>query len=255
MKKILIGAAAGALLAPIAAHAETTGFVDIAYERSEFGPGAVVDLGVLGGAIQHDFTSGWGIQAEFGTTQRDDGGFTVSSDYAAAHLYTALNASVDVAAFAGKLASPMVGDAWDVGVEARIHQGQWSLQGSVAYLNFPNTPITSEAWDTRVRGAWFVNQDTALTAGITYFEWQDGTFLRTHFAAGVGAAHRLANGLEVYANYLHGWNEYTPIPPYEADTVRVGVRLHLNAGDLQTITNQGPTWSGAVGVYENIGRF
>lgn len=254
MKKILIGAAASALLAPIAAHAETTGFVDIACERSESGPGAV-DLGILGGPIQHDFTSGWGIQAEFRSTQRDNGSFTVSSDYAAAHLYTALNPNVDVAAFVGKLALPSGGDAWDAGVEARIHQGQWLLQGSLGYLNFPNTPLTSEAWDTRVRGAWFLNQDTALTPSIAYFEWQEGNFNRKHFAVGVGAAHRFANGLEVYADYLHGWNEYTPIPAFQVDTARVGVRLHLNGGDLQTITNHGPSWSGAAGVYENFGRF
>jgi hypothetical protein len=254
MRKVLIGAAAGALLAPVAANAETTGFIQVGYEHSESGPDTLDSWG-LGGAVQHDFANGWGVQAEAHSTQFDNTSFVVTADYAALHVYTALNQKVDIAAFVGMLSLPRGGDAFDLGVEARIHQGQWSLQGSVAYLEYPNAPGPSYAWDARVRGDWFVNQDTALIPVISYFEWHEGNFTHKSLEVGAGAAHRFANGLEINAFYVHSENDSTPIGTYQVDTLRLGLRLHLNAGDLQTIAVDGASWNGAAGVFENYGRF
>ena len=108
MKKLLIGAAAGALLAPLAAHAETTGFIDTAYEHTEFSNIGIIESWELGGAIQHDFASGWGVQGDFRSTNFDAGGsFTAGADYAAVHIYTSVSQNVDLAAFVGMVALPV----------------------------------------------------------------------------------------------------------------------------------------------------
>lgn len=253
MKKFLIGAAASAMLAPLAAHADTTGFIDVAHEHSESGANTA-DSWTLGGAIQHDFANGWSVQGDARITEFEGGGgSTVAANYAAAHIFTALTQHADVAAFVGLL--DIGDDAWNAGVEARVRQGQWSLQGSLGYLQFPNAPGSSDAWDSRVRGWWFINADTALSPSIAYFEWHEGNFTHKHFELGVGAAHRFTNGVELYADYFHSDNDSTPVGKYQVDTWRVGVRLHLDGGDLQTITNHGASWRGASGMYENFPRF
>lgn len=251
MKQLLIGAAVSALLAPGAAHAETTGFAEIAYEYSESGPDWI-DSWNIGAGIQHDFANGWSIQGDARTTTFHPG-FSVASGYTALHLYTDLNQNVDLGAFVGML--DFNGDATIAGVEARVHQGQWSLQGSLGYTKFHITLGNSEAWDARVLGSWFLNADTALTPTISHTEWQEGNWTHTQFALGVGAAHRFSNGLQAYASYVHSDNDFTPTGPFQVDTIRVGIRLNLGAGDLQTITNEGASWYGAAGMYETFARF
>lgn len=256
MKKLLIGAAAGALMAPVAARAETTAFIETTYEHAEASnSNTAVESWKLGGAIQHDFSSSWGIQGDFRSTNFDFGGSTLGANYAAVHVYGSVSQNVDVAAFAGILGLPIGDDGVDVGVEARMHDGPWSLQGSLGYLTFPTRAVNSEAWDGRVSAAWFINQDTSLGPSISYYEWNDGGDILKHLELGASAAHRFGNGLEVQAAYVHIENDSTVIGQYQADAFRVALRLHLNAGDLQTITNQGPSWTGALGIYENTGRF
>ena len=254
MKKLLMGAVAGTLLAPAAAHAETTGYVDVAYEYSEItGGGGSADSWNLAAAVQHDFANGWSLQGDGRSTQFDNGSFTVGASYTALHLYTALNPSIDVGGFVGML--DFSNDATIIGVESRVHQGQWSLQGSLGYTQFHVTLGTSEAWDARVLGDWFVNPDTSVRPSLSYTEWHEGNFTHKQTGVGLGAAHRLGNGLEVYGAYVHSFDDTTPAGQYEVDTFRVGMRLHLNAGDLQTITNEGARWNGAAGMYEAFGRW
>jgi hypothetical protein len=251
MRKLLLGAALGALLAPAAAHAETTGFADIAYEYGESG-GNSLDSWNIGAGIQHDFDNNWSIQGD-ARTNTFHPGFSVASGYTALHLYTELNPSVDLGAFVGMI--DFNGDGTTVGLESRVHQGQWSLQGSLGYTKFDITLGNSEAWDARVLGAWFVNSDTALEPSISYSEWHEGNWTHTQFSLGLGAAHRFSNGLEAYAGYVHSDNDSTPVGPYQVDTLRVGLRLNLGAGDLQSITNDGASWYGAAGMYEAFTRW
>lgn len=255
MRTLLIGAAAGALLAPAAAHAQTTGFVDTAYEYSETSGGGWVKSWNIGAAVEHDFANGWSIQGEGRNTQFDNGVFTMGASYAALHVSAALDQNADIAVFVGIL-DRISSDAPMVGLEARAHQGQWALQASAGYAQFTPSIGSSEVWDTRVLGTWFLNPDTALTPSIAYSEWHDTfAFTRTQFSVGLGATHRFSNGLEAFAGYLHSDIDANQPFSYTADTVRVGLRLHLNGGDLQTITNEGASWYGAAGLYEVFGRW
>src|SRR5687767_7410949 len=113
VRKLLIGAAISALLAPAAAHAETTGFADVAYEYSESG-GNSIESWNIGAGIQHDFANGWGIQGDARTTTFHPS-FSVASGYTAVHLYTDLNQNVDLGAFVGML--DFNGDATIAGIE------------------------------------------------------------------------------------------------------------------------------------------
>ncbi len=251
MRKLMLGAAVSALLTPAAAHAETTGFADVAYAHME-SSGNTLEGWDISAGIQHDFANGWSSQGDARTSDYDPS-FSVASGYAALHLYNELNQNVDLGAFVGML--HVNGDAAIVGVESRVHQGQWSLQGTAGYTKFDITLGASEAWDARVLGSWFFNPDTALTPNIAYSEWHEGNFTHTEFGLGVGLAHRFSNGLQIYGGYLHSDNDYTPIGPYQVDTVRVGLRLNLSAGDLQNITNNGASWYGAAGMYEVFARW
>jgi hypothetical protein len=254
VKKLLWGAAAGVLLAPAAAHAQTSGFVDAAYEYTETSGGGSLESWNLGVAAHHDFANGWSIQAEGRNTKFDGGAITQGASYAALHLTSAVNQNVDVGAFVGFL-DRVSDDARMVGLEARVHQGQWALQGSAGYAQFTPSIGSSDAWDTRVVGAWFFNPDTALTPSIAYSEWQDTFFTRTQFGVGLGVTHRFGNGLQVFGSYLFSDIDANQPAPFTADTVRIGLRLHLNGGDLQTITNDGASWYGAAGLYEAFGRW
>jgi hypothetical protein len=253
LRKLLFGAAASALLAPAAAHAETTGFVDAAYEHSQVQGGGSAESWNLGVGVEHDFDNGWGVQAD-GRTTHFDAGFTPSTGYGVIHVFTALNQNVDVAGYAGQL--EWLSSAGVIaGVEARVHQGQWWLEGSYGYLQLDPSIGTSEVWDTRLLGAWFVNQDTALTPILSYTEWQDTFFTDKQTAAGIGAAHRFSNGLQVYGSYVHSEIDSNVDGQYQVDSLRIGVRLNFNAGDLQTIYNEGASWYGAAGLYEAMARF
>lgn len=252
MRKLLIGAAASALLAPAAAHAETTGYIDAAFEHSQVNGGGSAESWNLGAGVQHDFDSGWSVQGDGRTTDFD--GTNLTSGYAAIHTYSGLNQNVDVGAYLGFI-DFLLSNGVIAGVEARVHQGQWSLQGSLSYTQFDPLVGTSEVWDSRILGAWFLNQDTSLTPLISYTEWQDTLFTDKQVGLGIGAAHRFSTGLEIYGSYVHSDNDSTVDGQYQVDTVRIGVRLNLNAGDLQTIANDGASWYGAAGMFEALGRF
>jgi hypothetical protein len=255
VRKLLIGAAASAMLAPAAAHAQTSGYVDTAYEYSETSGNTWVQSWNLGAAVEHDFATGWSIQGDGRSTKFDNGAITMGANYAALHVSAAVSPNADVAAFFGFL-DRVSSDAPMVGLEARVHQGQWSLQGSAGYAQFTPSIGSSEVWDARVLGAWFFNPDTALTPSIAYSEWHETfSFTRTQLGVGVGVTHRLNNGLQWFASYLHSDIDANQPFGYTADTARVGLRLHLNGGDLQTITNEGASWYGASGLYELFGRW
>jgi opacity protein-like surface antigen len=252
MKKLLIGAASSALLAPAAAHADTSGFVDTAYEYSETS-GASADSWNLGAGIQHDF-DGWGIQGDGRTTHFDNGSFTIGAGYTAVHAYTGLTQNADVAVFVGML--DFIGnDGVMIGTEARVEQPQWSLQGSLGYAEFHQTSGNFQIWDGRAIGSWFLNQDTALTPVLSYTEWHETNEILTQFGAGLGFTHRFNSGVQIVADYVHSDNDSTVAGPYQVDTWRLGVRINLNAGNLQAITNHGASWRGAAGFYEALGRF
>jgi hypothetical protein len=252
LRKLLFGAAASTLLAPAAAHAETTGFVDAAYEHSQVQGGGAAESPNFGAGVQHDFDSGWGVQADGRSTHFDVSDF--NAGYAAIHVYFAVSPNLDVGAFVG-LSDFLLNNGESVGVEARVHQGQWSLQGSVGYTHFDPISGTSEVWDARALGAWFLNQDTALTPSVSYTEWQDTAFLDKQAGIGIGVTHRFNNGLQWYASYIYSANDSTVDGQYQVDTVRIGLRFNFSAGDLQTITNDGASWNGAAGMYEALARF
>jgi hypothetical protein len=254
LRKLLFGAAASTLLAPLAAHAETTGFIDAAYEHSQVQGGGDAESWNFGAGLEHDFAGGWGVQADGRTTHFDNNVSTPATGYAALHVFTSVNQNVDVGAYAGQVDWILNGGVI-AGVEARAHQGQWWLEGSFGYLQLDTISGTSEVWDTRLLGAWFPNQDTALTPILSYTEWQDPMFHDKQNAVGVGGAHRFGNGLEVYGSYVHSEVDSNVDGKYQVDSLRIGVRFNLNAGDLQTIYNEGASWYGAAGMYEAIARF
>lgn len=254
MRTLLFGAAVSAMLAPAAAHAQTTGFIDTAYEYSEVRGGGSADSWNLGVGVQHDFANGWGVQADGRTTHFDNNVSTPSTGYGAVHVYADLTQAIDVAAYLGAIDWTLY-SARTIGVEARLEQSQWSLQGALGYARFNPTIGTPEVWDARVLGAWFVNSDTAVEPTLSYTEWHDPPSTYKQFAVGVGLAHRFGNGLEISARYIHNDNDSSTGGKYQAHTWRIGVRLHLNAGDLQAVTNDGASWYGAAGLYEALGRF
>lgn len=254
MKKLFLGAAAAAaIVAPGAALANTSGYIDGGYEATEYDGGGEFDALHLGGAIAHDFGSGWGIQADARMVNQEwDGSSSDDSHgYAALHAYTTTG-SWDFAGFVGLL--DYYGDGGKmIGAETRTAFGAISLSGSLGYADFENGGSDYNALDLRVNGAYFFNPNFALTAGVGHTDW-DSFFDSDALDLSVGVAYQLTNGIAFSGEYTNTDGDGF-FGDWEVDTFRLGVRFNINGGDLQNVTNNGASWSGAADLSEAMMRW
>lgn len=247
MKKTLLGAAAAfAIATPGAALADTSGYIDLGYEATEYDGGGEYDGLHIGGAIAHDF-QGFGIQADARTDNQEWnwGGGDYSHGYAAVHVFTNTGAW-DFGGYVGLI--NYYGDGGTMlGAETRTSFGPLSLNGGLGYADFDDNGYT--ALDLRVNGAYFINPNFAITAGIGQTDW-DSWSDSDALDLSVGGAYQFSNGFALYGEYVN-----TDGSSWEVDTFKIGLRFNINGGDLQTITNEGASWSGASDLSEQMMRW
>lgn len=246
MKKTLLGAAAAiAIATPGAALADTTGYIDLGYESSEYDGGGDFDGLHIGGAIAHDF-SNFGIQADARTANQEwNWGGDDSHGYAAVHAYTNVG-TWDVGGFVGLI--NYYGDGGTmIGAETRTSFGAISLNGAIGYADFGDNDYS--ALDLRVNGAYFINPNFAITAGVGQTDW-DSWSDSDALDLSVGAAYQLTSGFTLYGEYID-----TDGSNWETETFRIGMRFSINGGNLQNITNNGASWSGASDLSESMMRW
>jgi len=254
MKKLMLGAAAAvAIVAPSAAFADTSGYIDAGYEASEYDGGGEFDALHLGGAIAHDLSNGWGVQADARSVNQEwDGSSSDDSHgYAAVHAYTNAG-SWDFAGFVGLV--EYYGDSGKmIGAETRTAFGNISLSGSLGYADFENGGSDYSATDLRVNGAYFFSPNLALTAGVGHTDWES-VFDSDALNLSIGGAYQLASGIALTGEYVNTDGDGF-FSDWEIDSFRLGVRFNINGGDLQNVTNNGASWSGASDLSEAMMRW
>jgi hypothetical protein len=251
MRKYLLSAAAALAIATPAA-AETSGYVDASYESSEYSLGDEYDILNLGGGVHHEFDNGWGVQADARTGLQSFDGASQDEGvgYAAVHAYFGINDHWDLGGYAGLISES--GDGHSMfGLESRKHIGNLSLQGSASFAH-------NESWydasDYRLSANWFFAPNFAVNAGVGWTEWDwESGFDAEATDWSLGGAYQFAGGLVLHGSYASSdtdWVTYT----YDVETFRIGVRWNFNGGDLQTVANEGASWSAAATFQDQLTR-
>jgi len=252
MKNLLLGAAAAvAIAAPASAFADTSGYIEGGYETSEYDGGGDFDALHLGGGIAQDF-GGWGVQFDARTVNQEwDGAGDYSHGYAAVHAFTS-GGAWDFGGYIGLL--DYYGDSGKmIGAETRTAFGNISLNGALGYADFENFGSDYNALDLRVNGAYFLNPNFAINAGIGHTDWESGIDSDA-LDLSLGATYQFANSFALYGEYVNTDGDNT-FGDWEIDTFRIGVRYNIGGGDLQTVTNEGASWSGASDLSEAMMRW
>ncbi|MBL8536387.1 MAG: hypothetical protein JNM59_03165 [Hyphomonadaceae bacterium] len=234
MRKILMGVAAAAALAPAVASAETNATIGIQYSNLGV-DGSSYDFDTYGfnGAFNHDFDNGWQVQMDGAANRVDAGGCCISQNYAAAH-YGMRSDTHSVAGYVG-LQDFYLYSGLAFGVEGQLHLSNTTLGGSVSHVTFGD--IDLDATVAHVDGAYFITPDFSLTGSVSYgdFDGSDGTMW------GIGGEYRFAGSpTSVSLGYRQG-----DMDSFEVDAWTIGLNFDLGTGSLQERTQSGPSWSGA----------
>lgn len=254
MRRLLWGAAAIAAFGFQAAHAETTGHIDGGYAFTNYNSGSDFDAYSIGGAVQTD-VGDWTVQLDGRTVLQ-----TWSSDccddshgYAAVHAGTKAG-NWEVGGFLGIL--NYYGDGGKmIGLEARTSSGDFSFQGSAAYVGF-DWWTDYYAYDVRLDGDYFFSPNFALTGnlGETWFTFDTTDYEATD--AGIGLAYQFSNGMELNGGYQYSnFDVSNGGTDYDTDTFWIGLSYHLNGGTLQDETNHGASWRGAQDLQDTFQRW
>lgn len=254
MRKILFGAAAAAAMLAPAAHADTTALVDAGYANTDYDNNNSFDAFHLGGAVQTDIASGWTMQLDGRTVLQswDSSSGNDSQGYAALHLDTSAG-NWEFGGFVGIL--NYYGDGGTmIGAETRTSFGDISLQGSIGYADFDEF-FDYSAWNVRINGSYFISPNFAINAGINDASFDTDFTDYDVLDLSVGAGYQFSNGFEIYGDYVNTNGNPDSGSDYDADTFRIGVRYHINGGNLQDETNHGATWTSAYALHDQFLRW
>jgi hypothetical protein len=257
MRKLLWGAAGAlAILAPAAAHADTTGHVDINYGNDDLNKGwDNFETYSLGGAVQTDFAPGWTVQLDANTVMQNwqDSPYDDSHSYAALHVDTTLN-TFDVGGWIGLL-NWYDDAATMVGVEGRTSFDNFSVQGSIGYAHF-NSYNDYSAYDIRVAGSYFINPNWAVRASAvgTWFNASGYDTDATDFS--IGTAYQFEHcPVSLSLDYTRSHDDPDGYSDYDGNVFKLGVHWAFGGGTLQDNTNHGASWGGAEALEDSFTRW
>ncbi|MBI3439538.1 MAG: tail fiber domain-containing protein [Proteobacteria bacterium] len=244
MRKIALGAAAIALLAPSLAHADTNAVVGIDYNRVNL-PFADADVYGISGAFNHDI-SGLNFQMDGYTGRASEGFCCLNTNYAAAHL----GVRTDTYSAAGFIAEQSFSSASgiNVGIEGQMFFPQAMIEGSLSYTDWSDFDLN--ATNVQVDGAWYFTPDFSVNALLGYTSADEGGTSGHFTSYGLSGEYRFA---DCPASISLGWRRLDGEGDH-ADTWSIGVTFDFGTGTLQDRTTKGPSWNGARSVYDNWDR-
>lgn len=244
MRKIALGAAAIALLAPGLAQADTNAIVGIDYNRVDF-PFQDADVYGLSGAFNHDI-SDWNFQMDGYAGRASEGFCCISTNYAAAHLGVR-NDTYSAAGFVA-LQSFSSLSGINLGIEGQMFFPQAMLEGSLSYTDWSDFDLS--ATNVQIDGAWYFTPDFSVNALLGYVSADEGGSTGNFTAYGLSGEYRFSNcptSISLGWRRLEGEGDHS-------DTWSVGVTFDFGTGTLQDRTTKGPSWNGARSVYDNWDR-
>jgi hypothetical protein len=233
MKKFLVGAAAAAaILAPVAASADTNAVVGVQYANNEFDSFDFDSYG-FNAALSHDFDSTF-LQFDGEFNRVDADGCCNTSGYGAMH-YGVRN---DSYAFAGVVSlNDFFGySGLGYGVEGAMYFSNFVVNGALGQvdfsdLDFQTTTIAADA-------SYFFTPNFAVNGLISHSEGEDGIDA-DWTTYGVGGEWRFSGPTSVTFGY-----RTTEIEDQDSDAWTIGLNFDLGTGSLQERATSGPGMSG-----------
>jgi hypothetical protein len=244
MRKLIIGAAALLAVAlPGVAAADATGYVGLSYATLDDDDLSNKDGGIgLEGAVVANAGGSWNVQFDAHHAGMEHGDHEHAFSNATAHLFTR-NADWAAGGFAG-LANRDGSSRYHVGVEGQLYLTNATI--SAAYMYADETEGDSyEASTLDVEGSFFVTPNTAIGAGVGWFddEWEgeDG------FHYNVNVEHQFAGTpYSIGAAYFMYDADYESGGGHETDGFLIFGRWNFGTADLQTRSREGASMIGGV---------
>src|SRR6185312_15079750 len=175
----------------------------------------------------------------------DQSGCCSSESYAAVH-YGMRNDEHSFGGFVG-LVNLSAFSGVDVGLEGQWNIDNFSLGGSVSYLDFGD--IDATVTHVNANGAYYFTPNFSVNAGVGYVN-TDGSFFGggDYWAYNVGGEYRFDNSP---VSVTLGWR-HLDFDDEDVDAWTVGFNLDLGTGDLHSRRTQGPSWDGARSLYDDL---
>lgn len=245
MKNALLGAAAVfAIIAPAAAHADTTGHIDLSYQTANIDSGIDydVDAWTLGGALIMPIEGAWNLQfaASHENYTYENSEYDSAATAVTAHgIYR--NESYAFGGYAG-FGGIYSQTLYMAGVEGQFYLPNATIGGTVSY-GATSDAYDYTSWDARVNGSYFFTPQFAANATVAYTSWDDYDTDVT--GLGIGAEYRFSNcPFSVTGNYLHESWEYGSSDA-DADVFKLGLTYDFGGLSLQERSQQGASFDGA----------
>ena len=234
--RILMGAAAAAaLLAPAAAHADTAGYVGISAGQT-----SVEDFDLTGvtisGAGAVDVWSGWRAQFDATIDRLNDGGDAETLSNVEAHLYTEGQGWAWGVVLAER--DIVFASDYSLGLEGQATFGQFVLEGGAALGSLEafgdNVNTTSADADL----TWYAGDNISFDAGVDYYDSDEAFGAIT--AYNVGGEYQFAGSSNsIFASYT--WTDYDEADA-DGDAWRIGFRHAFGDDTLAARRQSGPRW-------------
>jgi hypothetical protein len=235
MKKFLVGAAAAAaILAPVAASADTTAVVGIQYSNTDI-DSFDFDAYGINGAFNHGFSNGTYVQMDVAADRIDAGGCCLDSSYAAVH-YGMRN---DNYAFGGfvSLDELFIYSGLGIGLEGQWYTPNMVFNGSVANYDFSD--LDASTTSVTLDGSYFFTPDFSVTGRATFAD--DELYGDDVTVWGLGGEYRFSG--QPFSIELG----YRQADAFDNDITSwtIGFNIDLGADSLYDRATSGPSQSGA----------
>lgn len=243
MKTYLLGAAAVlAVGAPSAYANDTSGHVDFSYQTANIdwsgGGSDDVDTWDFGGAVLVPM-NGWGLQfnAHHENYNWNSSDYDDAATSATAHVISR-NDSYAFGGYAG-FGSAYGQTIYMVGLEGQLYMPNVTVDGALQWGDMSDG-YDYTAWDARVSGSYFVNDNFAVNGGISYTSFDDYDDNATDF--NIGATYRFTgSGFSVNGSYTNESWDYGSSDA-DADIFRVGFSYDFGTDSLKERSQQGASF-------------
>lgn len=246
MKKYLLGAAAALAVGAPSAYADTSGHVDFSYQTAniDWGGGSEDDIDYwdLGGAVVTPLHDGWNLElsANHSNYTWDGSDWDGAATAVSLHAFYR-NDSYGLGGYAG-FGGIWGATAYMVGGEGQMYLPNATLTGAIQWANTSDYWDYS-AWDMRVGGSYFFNDDFAVNGTISYTEFDDYDTNAT--GIGIGAEYRFAgSAFSINGSYLNESWDYGSSDA-DADVFRIGGSWDFGTGSLKERSQEGASFDSA----------
>lgn len=241
MRTFILGAVSAlAVLAPVAAHADTPGFVDVSIGQTSFDDYPLDETVLsIGGSADVGLSPAWRAQFDVDTNRAstDDDDFSFTTTNVAAHVYY----TGDGYSVGGVLTSQdlIFATIWSAGVEGQVNLGgQVVLEGELGFGTVEGFGQSESTTNAALDATFYATENLSLGVGVStidageVFDDEDAVTWRAE-----GEYLFTGTPISAFVNYSN-----LDIEDFGSDSWRVGLRYNFGGDTLQTRRQNGPRW-------------